>query len=243
MLRLVKYEVRRQLFSKILILGSLLVLMAGFFIFYLQGNEAGVGVMVGFLGVETMVVILYAPLECLMTFDKDLNTKQGYLLFLTPEKSTVILGAKLLVSFVQTVVLCGIFFTVVPWLERLAEAKFEKYMGVIKEIGVALEETMEVKILGVVAGLSLTWLFLVCLGFFVSALPMQLGKLGNVAKVAVFFVGIGLIGFVLTVIEGIVWEMTYSNAAMSFFDWVYMIGVSIALFFGTAKLLDEKVSV
>lgn len=243
MLKLMKYEVRRQLFSKIIMLASLFVLVAGFFIFYLLGNEAGAGVMVGFLGVETMVVVFYAPLECLMTFDKDLNTKQGYLLFLIPEKSTVILGAKLLVSLVQTVALCGIFFTVVPWLERLADAKFETNMGVIKEIGVALEETMEVKIIGVIAVLLLIWLFLVCLGFFVSALPLQLGKLGNVAKVAGFFVGIGLIVFVLTVVEGIVWGITYSNGAIRVCDWVYMAGVSIALFFGTAKLLEEKVSV
>ena len=231
MLKLMKYEVRRQLFSKILILGSLLVLMAGFFIFYLQENEAGAGVMVGFLGLETIVVVFYAPLECLMTFDKDLNTKQGYLLFLVPEKSTVILGAKLLVSLVQTVAFCGIFFTVVPWLERLAGAKFEMNMGVIKEIGVALEETLEVKAVGVMVILMFEWLLFVSLGFFVSAFPVQLGKLGNVVKVAGYFVGFALVVFVMTVVGRILWGMTYSPAAMRVFEWIYKIGVSIALFF------------
>lgn len=243
MLKLMKYELRRQLSSKIIILASLFVLATGFLIFYLLGNEAGASVMVGFLGVETMVVVFYAPMECLMTFDKDLNTKQGYLLFLIPEKSTVILRAKLLASFVQTIMLCGIFFTVVPWLERLADAKFETNMGVIKEIGVALEETMEVKAAGVIAILLLEWLFLVSLGFFISALPVQLGKLGKVVKVAGYFVGFAVVLFIMTVVERILWGMTYSPAAINVFELIYTIGVSIALFFGTAKLLEEKVSV
>lgn len=243
MLKLMKYEVWRQAFSKVLIFGGLLALTIAFFIFYYRGSEVGATIMLTFLGLETMVVLFFAPLECLTTFDKDVSTKQGYMLFLIPKKASTILGAKLLVSLLQTVVVCGIFFTVVPWMEHLAEVKFGTYVGFTSDMREAFGETMETGTVGVIATLLLMWMFFVSMGFFVSSVPAQLGKLGSVVKVAGYFVGIALLIFIMTVLEGLVWKVTTSGAATAIFEYIYMLGVSIALFLGTAKLLDEKVSV
>lgn len=243
MLKLMKYEFRRQLFSKFVILGGLLVLTVAFFIFYLQGNEAGVSVVISFMGLGTLVVLFYAPLECLFTFDKDVNTKQGYMLFLMPKKSTTILGAKLSVSIVQTLVISTLFFIVVPFLESLAAKKFFIEWWMVSEMAKTFGELIEGKAVGVVAGILLAWMFSSCLGLFITAIPVQLGKLSSIVKVAGYLVAIALVVFVMSRVERLLFLVAASQAVVSIFEVVYMLGVVIVLFFGTAKLLDEKVSV
>ena len=97
MLNLMKYEARRQVFSKGIILGIFFVLVAAFLGFYWQGEETGVTMMLALMSFAALMVMVFAPFEFSFTLDKDMNTRQGYLLFLAPKKSTTILTAKLLV--------------------------------------------------------------------------------------------------------------------------------------------------
>ena len=98
MLNLMKYEARRQVFSKGIILGIFFVLVAAFLGFYWQGEETGVTMMLALMSFAALMVMIFAPFEFSFTLDKDMNTRQGYLLFLAPKKSTTILTAKLLVA-------------------------------------------------------------------------------------------------------------------------------------------------
>ena len=120
MLKLMKYEARRQVFSNSLSVGVLLVLLAAFYGFYRSGNVNRMGIMLSVMGAVTIMVLLFAPIQHWMLFHADINSRQGNMQLLLPQKATVVLGAKVLVALLQTIVLYGLFFTVVLYCERLA---------------------------------------------------------------------------------------------------------------------------
>lgn len=243
MLKLMKYEARRQVFSKGIILGILFVLVAAFFGFYWTGNATGAIMIVTVMSLATMMILFFAPFEFSFTFDKDMNTRQGYLLCLVPQKSTTIMVSKLLVALLQSVVLYTVFFTVVPFCEKLCANKFG---GTPKFIGVIIEEVFSgltdiSDIIGFGAALLMLWLFFACLSMFVTAIPGR-GKLASLLGMVIFFGGIFVVFFLLFKIEALFEIIKMPIKIGNIIEWAYMLGIAVALFFGTAKLLDKKVS-
>ena len=82
--KLMKYEFRKTMFSK----AVLLVITALGEIFYLFGGflkwEKGLGIGVMGLGLCASGGIFYIGIESLLIWHRDLNTKQSYMLFLPP---------------------------------------------------------------------------------------------------------------------------------------------------------------
>ena len=245
MLKLMKYEARRQVFSKGIILGILFVLVAAFFGFYWKGVDYGVTIVLALMSLATLLILVFAPFEFFYTFEKDMDTRQGYLLLMIPKKSATILSAKLLVALLQSAVLYSLFFTVVPFCERLCERKFGFTTGMIGEL---------VNEMGIKAGVSgmadvveawisiiLLWLFFACFGLFVAAIPGR-GKLASLLGMVIFFGGIFVVFFLLFKIEALFEIIKMPIKIGNIIEWAYMLGIAVALFFGTAKLLDKKVS-
>lgn len=249
MLHLMKYEVRRQLFSNGLIVGVFLALVAAFFGCYWNGNVAGISLVVALLGVETTGVLLFAPTGHWFVFHADIHSRQGYMLFSLSKKPTTILGAKVLVGLLQTVILYGLFFTAVPYCERLAAAKYGLGTGHVSKVVDTIIEMMQsandtiAPIIGVWLSLLVTVLLFSNLGLFVIAVPLPLEKLKGLVRICGYIVAFALIIFVETKIKDLLLFITSSPTLADVFEIVYLIGVNLALFFGTAKLLDEKVSI
>ena len=242
MLNLMKYEFRRQSFSKVIIFGGLLALLAAYFCFYWQGAEMGVIMMTILMGLATIVVMFYAPFEFLFPFDKDMNSKQGYMLLLVPQKPVTVLGAKLLVSLLQTAVIYSVFFTVVPFCERLCGNKFgitPAYIGGIVNEFSGISGVAE--LIEFWAVLLMLWLFFSSLGMFVTAIPGK-GKMASLLGFAGFVAAIFVVFFVMDKIDVLFDWLKTPELVGDIAEWVYMIGIDAALFFGTAKLLDKKVS-
>lgn len=111
MLKLIKYEFRKTMFSKMI----LLAITAVFEIIYLAGvfleREDALGIGVFGLVLCAVVGIMYIGIESINVFHKDLNTKQSYMLFLTPNSSFKILGAKVLENGIS-ILISGAFFAV-----------------------------------------------------------------------------------------------------------------------------------
>lgn len=245
MLKLMKYEFRRQLFSKVVILGGLLALVAAFFGFYWNGAWKGTTMVLALMSLGTIVVVFFAPFEYLVTFDKDINTKQGYMLLLVPEKSTTILSAKLLVSLLQSVVIYALFFSVVPFCEQLAKERFFGFISdgiseMVNELFSGISSVGETVIFWVM--LFMLWMFFSCLGLFVTAIPRQ-GKMASLFGFVGFVAAIFVVSFLLDKIAALFNWLKTPELIGDIFEWVYMLGIDVALFFGTAKLLDKKVSI
>ena len=68
MLNLMKYEARRQVFSKGIILGIFFVLVAAFLGFYWQGVETGVTMMLALMSFAALMVILFASFSEICIF-------------------------------------------------------------------------------------------------------------------------------------------------------------------------------
>jgi len=243
MLKLMKYEFFRQLFSKGFIVGCFLTLVAGFFGFYWVGNAIGATIIVTILNLATIIILFFAPFEFTFTFDKDMNSRQGYLLALVPQKSTTILLSKLSVALLQSAVLYTLFFTVVPFCERLCQSKFGEAPGLIGQIVWDASEGLNgvPDIIEFWFTLLTVWLFFAGLSMFVTAIPGK-GKLASLLGYVLFFAAIVLVFFLLERIDWLFDILKAPALVGNIAEWVYIIGIDVALFFGTARLMDKKVS-
>ena len=93
---LIKYEFRKTMALK----GIILVITAIFEAMFLIGigadDEDMIGLSVGLLTLATFFGVLIIGVFGIYTLSKDLNTKRSYMLFMTPHSSYSILGAKLI---------------------------------------------------------------------------------------------------------------------------------------------------
>lgn len=243
MLKLMKYEFRSRLFPKGVAIGALLALVEGFCVFYWQGMVEAVTIVLLLMELATIIILFLAPFECTFTFDKDMNTKQGYLLFLIPQKSTTVLAAKLLGALLQSTVMYILLFTVVPFFERLCLKRFGSapdFIGaMLREFTLDLSGVPEV--IECIALLLVLWLFFAVLALFISAVPGQ-GKVVSMFKFVGYIAAIFVVFLLLGTISGLFSYLSVPEPVANIFEWVYMIGIDVALFFGTAKLMDKKVS-
>ena len=94
MLRLLKYEFRKTLFPKIVLL-ALLVIFEGIFLYgYWTGNDSTTTLGLSLFLFTFLCCLLAIGIISLVTLHKDMNTRQGYMLFMTPNSTYRILGAK-----------------------------------------------------------------------------------------------------------------------------------------------------
>lgn len=116
MLMHMKYEMKKSMLSKIIILAVTAVCEVAFLIglFGEVQKSMQLGV-IGLILCATMGVF-YIGIESIITFHRDLNTKQSYMLFMTPYSSYTILGAKILENALAIFV-AGAFFATLGALD------------------------------------------------------------------------------------------------------------------------------
>ena len=249
MLKLMKYEARRQRLSNGLLVGIFLILLAAFYGFYRTGNVTGLGIILILMAAVSVSVLLFAPMEHWILFHIDTNSSQGKMLFLLPKKASSILGAKVLVALLRTVILYGLFFTAVPYCERLAVENYGFATGYVGKVLDTIIEMMHAAnanitpVIGVWLSLIVSVMLFSNLGLFVMAVPLPLEKLRSLTRFAGYIVAFALIVFVEMKIKDLLLFITSSPTVGDVFEIVYLTGVNLALFFGTAKLLDKKVSI
>ena len=96
MLRLLKYELRKTLFSKLILLGVTVIAQAIFLIglWSDRDNTLAIGAALLFFIATTGIGLM--GILSLATLHRDMNTRQGYMLFMTPNSCYKILGAKVI---------------------------------------------------------------------------------------------------------------------------------------------------
>ena len=115
MIALLKYEWRKTRTAKLMLLVLAVVEELGFLWGILRLEPGGrpdglVGTSLFLLFLTAFGGILLIGLQSVMVLQRDLNTKQGYMLFMTPRNSYQILGAKLLENGLSLAVAGGFFF-------------------------------------------------------------------------------------------------------------------------------------
>lgn len=171
MLKLMKYEFRKTTFSKLIIL----IVTAVAELVYLYGvfAKSDDGLAWGIIGLSLCAVvgISYIGIESLLVFHKDLNTKQSYMLFLTPRNSYQILGAKVLENGIS-IFLAGAFFAALAAVDVTVAVLYigglKEFMDLLHELSIQINININITPQSVLMGFMLilaSWLMMVVAGY------------------------------------------------------------------------------
>ncbi len=139
MLKLIRYELKKTWFVKMIVLAVTGVLEAAFLIGLYTDHEGTTMLSTIFLTLLAFGGVFVIGLWGILTLHLDLNTRRAYLLFMTPNSGYKILGAKLLECGLS-VLLTGAFFFGLGALDiTLLFAR----QGQLKEVWNLVEEVLE----------------------------------------------------------------------------------------------------
>jgi len=251
--KLIKYEFRKQLMSK-LVVGAVvavleLVFLAG--LLFSKDNWTAMGA--GLLSIVAMISLLYFSFESIVTYSNDLRTKHSYMLFLTPRNMFQIVGAKLLTTVLQIFV-TGCAFAALGigdvFLVCAKNGEVKELLESVKGFFHALTgvEIRLAEIIYVVLMLLIAWLVFIALAMFAITLSTTLlstWKLKGIVSVILYFVLDWCVTKVATLVtptgflEG---EYLVVNTEAWAFIGVYAVALGLC-YVGTALLLEKKVSV
>lgn len=251
--KLIKYEFRKQLLSKLVVGIVIAVLQVVFLAGVFLENENWIAVGIGFTMSIALISLFYFSFESIVTYSNDLKTKQSYMLFLTPRNMFQIVGAKLLTTILQIFV-CGCAFAAIGIGDVLLlcakKGSVSDLVEGIKEFIRALTgvEIRLVEIVYIVLMILVSWLFFIAMAMFAITLSTTLlsnWKFKGVASVAIFFGLDWIVGKVAKLmISTDFLESEYLVVSTEAWAFIGVYAVALALcYVGTALLLDKKVSV
>ena len=116
MLRLRKYELRNTLLSKLILIGITVIAEAIFLIGFWSKKENTLTIGALLLFFIAISGIALMGILSLITLHRDMNTKQGYMLFMTPNSNYKILGAKV-IECSLSLLLAAVFFFALGYLD------------------------------------------------------------------------------------------------------------------------------
>lgn len=243
MFKLMKYEFRKQAFSKFVIL-FLLGLVELFFAFgMITNNDERVMTSIALFMVLAFGSILFISFECIITYSNDLKTKCSYMLFMTPHSSYSIIGAKALSTIIQILV-AGASFLVVGFLDfMLMVAKYSdlsKLLDYLSEIFQIKIDYSDVVI--VIATILVSWIGTVLLAFF--SITLSTTFLANKrGKGFVSFIIFILMNYVINKVVSLALGSTMDYTRTDFIFSILITAIFAAItYIGTAWMLEEKVS-
>lgn len=250
MFKLIKYEFRKQAFSKLVILAVLGLIEVFFLIGIGFDKEDMIGSSMGILALFTFGALFFLAFESIITFNNDLKLKQSYMLFLTPNTTYGIVGAKVLYAAIQ-IVIAGIAFVAIFAVNGgILVAKFSS-IAQIKEIVLQgmnqlLNIDIKASVVLLAVGIAIfMWLSTVTAAFF--SITLSSTFLANKRfKGLVSFVIFLLINYVYGLItEHTIGKMDITqNINLYLILYIlYALCFTVITYVGTAWMLDKKVSV
>lgn len=247
MLKLMKYELRKTMFSKMVILAVTAVAEIAFLCgVFLKSEDAMAWGILG-LVLCAMVGISYIGIESLLVFHKDLNTKQSYMLFLTPRSSYQILRAKVLENGISIFV-AGAFFAAIAVIDSsvaiLHIGGLKELLDVLHDISVSfsvnINITPESALMAFLATLA-SWLMMIVAGdlaIVLSATVLAGKKLSGAASFIIYLLIALAAGKILDLLPVI--NNDYLEFGMMIGATFVLIGIMYA---AAGYIMEKKLSV
>ena len=246
MLKLMKYEFRKTAFLKFV----LLLLTAVAEVVYLVGvfakKDGLLALGIFFLVLCTIIGIFWVGIWSVIVLHRDLNTKQSYMLFLTPKSSYEILGAKILENGIS-IVIAGAFFAALAVLDMTVATI---YIGGWKELYDLVNSFLEVtwsltftpaNIAFSFFGLLASWIVYIVnadLAVILSSTILT-GKKGNAVVSFIIFM-------ILSVLLGMVMDRIPSLKSVELTFVLYIavtLVIAAALYLISGWIMEKKLSV
>ncbi len=253
MLKLIKYELRRNI-TGIVILLSVILLLQGYFMFsVLTQNKENTAIATALLLITLSVSYFCVFIFGVSFYSKELNSKSSYLTFMTPTSSYSIIGAKLLSTLIT-----GIFFAMI--LVTFISLDMVMLKDVFPELSIVGDI---VDVISQMSGVSMTkiWLqvLLAVIAFLVdffaiiamaymaitlSATWFQNKRFKGVISFILFIAIIRVVNFIGEFVPNLIDEIdSLSDVLITMIPTViYLSVVIIFAVIASAKLLDKKVS-
>ena len=110
MFKLMKYEFRKTWITKLILLGITAAAEIAFLVSLYMEKEGSLAASVGILTLLAFGGVIVIGLQSVLTLHRDMNTKQSYMLFMTPNSCYKILGAKVLENGLSILVTGAFYF-------------------------------------------------------------------------------------------------------------------------------------
>lgn len=251
MLKLMKYEFKKQGFSKIVILCLVAIIEAVFLLGVVLDKEGWIAASMGILWVVTLGAMTFLAFEAIITYSNDLKTKSSYMLFLTPTTTYSIVGAKVIAAAIQGIVAACIFAAIFILDGGILVAKYD-FIAEMKQLIMEFSRQFlkldidTVTMFSVVTAILTSWLSTITTAFFsitLSTTFLANNKLKGLISFIIFIAINILMYYIMDLVLGYqienLAEMTRYNLLASLFGLVF----TVITYFGTAWMLDKKVSV
>ena len=111
----IKYELRRNLTSYLVLLVVFGLIEAAFIFGVFSDNDKVTGISIILLMVASFAMYFYVLFSSVSAYKRDIETKQGFMVFMTPVSTFSIIGAKLIVTLITgfgCVALIGVCFAI-----------------------------------------------------------------------------------------------------------------------------------
>ncbi|MGI6239014.1 MAG: hypothetical protein ACOYI5_05240 [Christensenellales bacterium] len=253
MLKLIKYEYRRNLASIVVALAAIL-LVQGFFLFSVvsKRTELVIGSSM-FLIFTAGISVFGMMLFSVALYSRELNAKTSYLTFMTPNSVTKILGAKLLAALVLGLAFAGMFTLIGIWDYALLSKTFpEIELGreIMEQLFFHMGSTELSVVITTIAAIAVEFL----ISFFTTVVVAYLA-ITLAATVLQNKKLKGLVSFVIfvAIMAGLEWgksKLSTPNTSARLLDamlrawpqYAANLCVMVGAFALSARLLDRKVS-
>lgn len=109
MSKLIKYEFKKTLFSKYVLLVFTIIAQVIFMYGVVAEKDQWTAWGIGSLAACAIIGMFFIGVESILSMHQDLNTKQSYMLFLTPRSTYQILGAKIIQNGLSIFIVGALF--------------------------------------------------------------------------------------------------------------------------------------
>lgn len=249
MFKLMKYEFRKQLFSKIFILLILAVLEVMFLYGLFAENQKVFNISMGLFGFVSFAAVLFVMFEAIFTFSNDLKTKQSYMLFLTPNSTYKIIGAKVLSSVIYVLLTAAALTSITAINAGIYVVKNDEVAMFLNLLGEFLRRFLRIDFnILLVITIILYFLFdligMMVIGM--ASITLSATFLSNTKGKAVVSVGFFVaINFITNLLENLLPSIDWKtmNIQTFYYHCIFSGVVMVVFYFATAFMLDKKVSV
>lgn len=246
MFKLMKYELRKQAFSKGIILALLALTEVLYLFSVLFDKEKTLAISVVILVMLTYASILFVAFESILTYSNDLKTKRSYMLFLTPRSSYQIVGAKVFTSGIQVLITGFVFLLIGIGDAAIIIAKYDVLaqvkVGIVQMIEQITKSDFELKsLIFVFLLVLLSWISIITIAFFsitLSTTFLANKKFKGLVSFAIFIGINALYSFITNKTIGSNMSDTYI-----ILNSLYTLCFIAITYVGTSWMLDKKVCV
>ena len=240
MLRLLKYEMRKTLFPK-LVLIAMLAIIEGIFLYGYKANKQdtaalGMGLFIFVLSCGFLMIGILS----LVTLHKDMNTRQGYMLFMTPNSTYRILGAKVAECGLTLLAFGGIGLAVCALNFSLFEQEIKLLAAILENFSPNLVPSFP-NLAALLFYILCNILCSVTAAYLADVISSALlnGKKGNLIITFIFFI---MLNYVIQKILELV-PSTLTAVTLLLLQGGIVLVLAVTMYFITARLMDRYLSV